>query len=65
MSWYANYVVFDSPAPLRNQFRLEPWQFKSMSKSQYEDPIPPKNPPAEQKPPAATNQIYMRYLGPV
>lgn len=64
MSWYANYVVFDSPAPLRNQFRLEPWQFKSMSKSQYEDPIPPKDPPAE-KPPAATNQIYMRYLGPV
>ena len=64
MSWYANYVVFDSPAPLRNQFRLEPWQFKSMSKSQYSDPIPPKAPP-EQKPPAATNQIYMRYLGPV
>jgi hypothetical protein len=64
MSWYANYIVFDSKAPLQNQFRLEPWQFKSMEKStsaaQYEDPMPP-----EQKPPADNRQVYMRYLGPV
>lgn len=68
MSWYANYIVFDSKAPLQNQFRLEPWQFKSLEKSstraaQYEDPVPPKEP--EQKPPVENRQIYMRYLGPV
>lgn len=65
MSWYANYVVFDSPAPLRNQFRLEPWQFKSLRASQYEDPIPPKDPQPAPQPPPTTEQIYMRYLGPV
>jgi hypothetical protein len=63
MSWYANYVVFDSQAPMRNQFRLEPWQFKSLQKSQYRDPLPPPPPPGQA--PADTSQIYMRYLGPV
>ena len=63
MSWYANYVVFDSAAPLRNQFRLEPWQFKSLRASQYSDPVPPKEPTPTR--PADTSQIYMRYLGPV
>ena len=60
MSWYANYVVFDSPAPLRNQARMERWQEKSIGAAQYEDPFAPGNPP-----PPDTSQIYMRYLGPV
>jgi hypothetical protein len=67
MSWYANYVVFHSAAPLKNQFRMEPWQFRSLrrplSSAQYEDPIPPEQPP--QKPPPDKSQIFMRYLGPV
>ncbi len=63
MSWYANYIVFDSPAPLRNQVHLERWQEKSIEGSQYENPVPPQPPPAQQPP--ENRQIYMRYLGPV
>ena len=63
MSCYANYIVFDSKAPLQNQFRLESWQFKSLRESQYRDPVPPQQPPAGQRP--ENRQIYMRYLGPV
>ena len=62
MSWYANYIVFDSPAPLRNQSQLERWQEKSLESAQYENPLP--NPPPQQPPPE-NRQIYMRYLGPV
>jgi hypothetical protein len=69
MSWYANYIVFDSNAPLQNQFRLEPWQFKSLRQAQYSDPVPPSQPapppPPGQQPPLENRQIYMRYLGPV
>lgn len=63
MSWYANYIVFDATAPLRNQSRLAPWQERSLRSSQYEDPVPPQRPP--QQPPPENRQIYMRYLGPV
>ena len=65
MSWYANYVVFDSRAPLQNQFRMESWQWRSLRSAQYEDPIPPEQPPPGEQPPRDTSQIYMRYLGPV
>jgi hypothetical protein len=65
MSWYANYVVFDSKAPFQNQFRLENWQFRTLRSAQYQDPVPPQQPPPGAKPPADTSQIYMRYLGPV
>ena len=75
MSWYANYVVFHTAAPLRNQFRMEPWQFRSLRRPlssaqyedpRYEDPVPPQPPPQQQPPPPPdTSQIYMRYLGPV
>ena len=72
MSWYANYIVFDSPAPLRNQFPLAPWQERtlrasSLTASQYEDPVPPRppQPQPQPQPPLENRQIYMRYLGPV
>ena len=65
MSWYANYIVFDSPAPLANQFRLEPWQARTLRPAQYRDPLPPEQPPPVEKPPPDTRQVYMRYLGPV
>jgi hypothetical protein len=69
MSWYANYITFESAAPLQNQFRMESWQWRSLrskpvSSAQYEDPVPPPNQPPPQPPPD-TSQIYMRYLGPV
>ena len=69
MSFYANYIVFDSVAPLRNQFPMTPWQERSLrsagvSSSQYRDPIPPENPPPP-PPPKENRQVYMRYLGPV
>lgn len=70
MSWYANYVVFHTPAPLQNQFRMESWQWRSLRRplgpAQYEDPnAPPQAPPSAEKPPPNTSQVYMRYLGPV
>jgi hypothetical protein len=69
MSWYANYVVFHSAAPLKNQFRMEPWQFRSLGRpigpAQYEDPVPPPQPQPGPAPPPDTSQVYMRYLGPV
>jgi hypothetical protein len=64
MAFYANYILFDSAAPLRDQFRLEPWQFRSLRKSQYEDPLPPPTPNPSSTP-LENRQIYMRYLGPV
>jgi hypothetical protein len=63
MSWYANYIVFDSAAPLKNQSPLAPWQERSLRSSQYRDPLPPPQPPSP--PPVENRQIYMRYLGPV
>jgi hypothetical protein len=60
MSWYANYVTFDTAAPLRDQFRLEPWQARTLRPAQYRDPLQP----VEAAAPDA-RQVYMRYLGPV
>jgi hypothetical protein len=65
MSWYANYIVFDSAAPLKNQLRLTSWQERTLRASQYRDPLPPEPPPAEVAPPLENRQVYMRYLGPV
>jgi hypothetical protein len=65
MSWYANYIVFDAVAPLRDQFPLAPWQERSLRSSQYRDPLPPQPPPSTPPPPVENRQVYMRYLGPV
>jgi hypothetical protein len=63
MSFYANYIVFDSPAPLRDQFPRPPWLRRSLTASQYEDPMPPPQPPPRE--PIEKRQVFMRYLGPV
>lgn len=63
MAFYANYIVFDSLAPLRNQFRLDRWQERMLEAAQYEDPLPPPPPPPAV--PKEPRQVYMRYLGPV
>ena len=64
MSWYANYIVFDAPAPLRDSFTPHRWQ--RLGAAQYQDPMPPRPPQQQpQPPPAGPRQVYMRYLGPV
>jgi hypothetical protein len=63
MSFYANYILFDSVAPLRNQVPLTPWQEHALRESQYSDPLPVPTPAAV--PPKENRQIYLRYLGPV
>ncbi len=69
MSWYANYIVFDSAPPLRDSFTPHRWQ-RTVAPP-YEDPMPPPQPPPQPpqqpQPPAAVEnrQVYMRYLGPV
>jgi hypothetical protein len=62
MSWYANYVVFDALAPLRDSYTPHQWQHKVQA-AQYEDPLPPSEPPPKSA--AEPRQVYMRYLGPV
>ena len=62
MSWYANYITFDSPAPLRDSFTPHRWQ--RLAAAQYEDPLPPPQPPPSTKP-LDNRQVWMRYLGPV
>ncbi|HEX8074611.1 MAG TPA: hypothetical protein VF545_06480 [Thermoleophilaceae bacterium] len=55
MSYYANYIVFDAPAPLRDQGYVEPR--RGEPDPRYIDPLPPG-------PDIRPRQIYMRYLGP-
>jgi hypothetical protein len=65
MSFYANYIVFDSVAPLRDQFPRTSWQDRVIRDSQYQDPMQPPSQPAPAPAPRENRQIYMRYLGPV
>ena len=63
MSFYANYIVFDAIAPLRDSYTPHEFRRGRLQSAQYQDPLPPANPPPST--PAENRQVFMRYLGPV
>jgi hypothetical protein len=65
MSFYANYILFDAIAPLRDSYTPHEFRRGKLEAAQYQDPVPP---PTQNPPPSApveNRQVYMRYLGPV